>query len=139
MQKKAKKRVPRHRSEGSEREFWASSDSTDYVDRRSAKRVAFPNLHPSTRTISLRLPEGLLADLKILANKKFPRKLFTEVLFLYAARTDRLLYDFTGQVFWAACRRGRTPPASRRRGPPCRPRRWTADGRGPSPRRSPSS
>jgi predicted DNA binding CopG/RHH family protein len=40
------------------------------VDWRSAKRMAFPNLHPSTRTISLRLPEGLLADLKILANKQ---------------------------------------------------------------------
>lgn len=70
MRNKPKKQLPRHRSEEKEREFWAAADSTDYVDWRSAKRMAFPNLHPSTRTISLRLPEGLLADLKILANKQ---------------------------------------------------------------------
>ena len=70
MRSKAKKQVPRHRSEESEREFWASSDSSDYVDWRQARRIAFPDLRPSTRTISLRLPEALLADLKILANKQ---------------------------------------------------------------------
>jgi predicted DNA binding CopG/RHH family protein len=70
MRKNPKRKVPRYRTEESEREFWATADSTDYVDWRSAKRVGFPNLHPSTRTISLRLPEGLLADLKILANKQ---------------------------------------------------------------------
>jgi len=70
MRSKAKKQVPRHRSEESEREFWASAESSDYVNWREAKRMAFPNLRPSTRTISLRLPEALLADLKILANKQ---------------------------------------------------------------------
>jgi predicted DNA binding CopG/RHH family protein len=70
MRSKAKKQVPRHRSEESERDFWASAESSDYVDWRQAKRMAFPHLRPSTRTISLRLPEALLADLKILANKQ---------------------------------------------------------------------
>jgi predicted DNA binding CopG/RHH family protein len=70
MRSKAKKQAPRHRSEESEREFWASAESSDYVDWRQAKRMAFPHLRPSTRTISLRLPEALLADLKILANKQ---------------------------------------------------------------------
>lgn len=65
-----KKQVPTHRSEALEREFWATEDSTAYVDWRQGKRMSFPKLRPSTRTISLRLPEGLLADLKILANKQ---------------------------------------------------------------------
>jgi predicted DNA binding CopG/RHH family protein len=70
MRSRAKKQVPRHRSDESERAFWATAESSDYVDWRRAKRVAFPDLRPSTRTISLRLPESLLADLKILANKQ---------------------------------------------------------------------
>lgn len=70
MPSKRKAAVPAHRTEEQEQEFWAKADSTEYVDWRQAKRVAFPNLRPSTRTISLRLPEGLLADLKILANKQ---------------------------------------------------------------------
>ena len=70
MRNKAKKRVPRHASEENERDFWAVAESSDYVDWRKARRVAFPDLRPSTRTISLRLPEALLADLRILANKQ---------------------------------------------------------------------
>lgn len=70
MRSKAKKRVPRHRSEETERDFWAVAESSDYVDWRKARRVAFPDLRPSTRTISLRLPEALLADLRILANRQ---------------------------------------------------------------------
>ena len=70
MRSKAKKQVPRHQSEENEREFWATAESGDHVDWRQARRVALPHLRPSTRTISLRLPEALLADLKILANKQ---------------------------------------------------------------------
>ncbi len=61
--------IPRFRSEDQEREFWATHDSTEYFDWSRARRVVFPNLQPSTRTISLRLPESLLADLKVLANR----------------------------------------------------------------------
>ena len=66
---KRPKSLPRFRDEDAEREFWASEESADYLDWSQARRVVFPNLQPSTRTISLRLPEGLLADLKVLANR----------------------------------------------------------------------
>jgi predicted DNA binding CopG/RHH family protein len=63
------KSIPKFRSEDEEREFWATHDSTEYFDWSRAVRAVFPNLQPSTRTISLRLPESLLADLKVLANR----------------------------------------------------------------------
>ena len=47
-----KKKIPKFKSEDEEREFWATHDSTDYVDWSKAKRVTFPNLKPSIRTIS---------------------------------------------------------------------------------------
>ena len=64
------KTVPKHRNEDREREFWAKSDSTDYVDWDGARPLVLPDLKPSLRTISLRLPEHLLAELKLLANKR---------------------------------------------------------------------
>lgn len=65
-----KKRIPRFSTEDEEREFWGREDSSDYVDWRKARRVILPNLKPSLKTISLRLPEHLLAQLKLLANKR---------------------------------------------------------------------
>jgi predicted DNA binding CopG/RHH family protein len=70
MSAKKKKPVPKHKSEDRERAFWASADSTEYVDWSKAPRVAFPDLKPSLKTISLRLPEMMLAELKALANKR---------------------------------------------------------------------
>ena len=70
MKKARKKVIPKFRSEGEERAFWASHDSSDYVDWRQAQRVMLPNLKPSVRTISLRLPESVIARLKVLANKR---------------------------------------------------------------------
>ena len=64
------KKLPTFRSEAAERKFWAEHDSTEYVDWSKAKRAVFPNLKPSTKTISLRLPETLLEELKLLANKR---------------------------------------------------------------------
>jgi len=64
------KKVPRFESEGKERDFWAEHDSTEYVDWNKGERVTFPRLKPSTKTISVRLPEALLDDLKYIANKK---------------------------------------------------------------------
>lgn len=64
------KRIPDFASEAEERAFWETHDTTDYVDWSRARRVSFPNLRPSTTTISLRLPAPLLADLKVLANKR---------------------------------------------------------------------
>ncbi len=65
-----KKRVPRFESEDRERDFWARADSTQYVDWASGSRAVLPALKPSLTTISLRLPELLLAELKLLANKR---------------------------------------------------------------------
>ena len=62
--------IPKFDSEEEEREFWASHDSTDYVDWSRAKPVTFSRLKPSTQTISLRLPESLLEHLKMLANRR---------------------------------------------------------------------
>jgi len=64
------KKIPEFKNEDEEREFWSIHDSTDYIDWSKAKRVTFPNLKPSTKTISIRLPETLLSDIKFLANKK---------------------------------------------------------------------
>ncbi|PKN67645.1 MAG: hypothetical protein CVU54_16605 [Deltaproteobacteria bacterium HGW-Deltaproteobacteria-12] len=64
------KKVPKFKTEADEREFWAKADSSDYVNWSQAKRVLLPNIKPSLRTISLRLPELMLEELKLIANKK---------------------------------------------------------------------
>lgn len=61
--------IPDFHSEDEERDFWAEHDSTEYVDWSEARRVVLPKLKPSTKTISLRLPEHMLEELKLLANK----------------------------------------------------------------------
>jgi len=65
-----KKKLPKFASEDAERKFWARHDSTDYLDWSQAKRVVFANLKPSTKTISLRLPQSMLDELRVLANKR---------------------------------------------------------------------
>lgn len=69
MIKKLKK-IPIFKNEDAERDFWGKHDSIEYVDWSKAKYVTFPNLKPSTQTISLRLPENMLQNLKVLANKR---------------------------------------------------------------------
>jgi len=64
------KKIPEFKNEDEEREFWSTHDSADYIDWSKARRITFPNLKPSTKTISIRLPETLLSDIKFLANKK---------------------------------------------------------------------
>ena len=64
------KRLPKFKNEDEEREFWATHDSTEYVDWRKAKKAVFSNLKPSVKKISLRLPESMLEELKLLANKR---------------------------------------------------------------------
>ena len=64
------KNMPEFKTEAEERKFWETHDSTDYVDWSQARTASFPNLKPSTKTISLRLPEALLARIKIEANKR---------------------------------------------------------------------
>ena len=67
---KSAKKVPRFESEKAEREFWETHDTADHVDWSTGVTAVFPRLKPSTETISLRLPAGLLAELRVLANKR---------------------------------------------------------------------
>ncbi len=64
------KRIPEFTSESEERVFWENNDSSDYLDWNQAKLALFPNLKPTTKAISLRLPESMLAQIKVEANKR---------------------------------------------------------------------
>jgi len=63
------KKIPHFESEDEERKFWSRRDSSAYIDYRKAVRASFPNLKPSSRTISIRLPESLLDGIKVIANR----------------------------------------------------------------------
>jgi predicted DNA binding CopG/RHH family protein len=69
-----KKAIPKFKNEDAEFEFWsakgAGADSSGFVDWSKAKRAKLPNLKPTLRTISVRLPVAMIEDLKILANKR---------------------------------------------------------------------
>jgi len=69
-QQKRLQHIPTFEDEEQEREFWAAHDATDFIDWSKAQRVTLGQLKPTTRTISIRLPESLLEDLKRLANKR---------------------------------------------------------------------
>lgn len=69
MKKPAKKPIPIFNSEAEEQAFWETHDSAEYIDWSQAKFAEFPNLKPSTKTISIRLPEPLLNALKYIANQ----------------------------------------------------------------------
>jgi predicted DNA binding CopG/RHH family protein len=64
------KSIPAFKNEAEERKFWEKHDSADTIDWSKAERVRFPNLKPSTTAISIRLPLGLLEQIKIAANKR---------------------------------------------------------------------
>ncbi len=69
--KKQLKKLPKFKNEDEEREFWATADSTDYIDWDNAMiNPSFPNLKPSTKTISIRLTLSMLDRLKVLANSR---------------------------------------------------------------------
>ncbi|MBL6956046.1 MAG: BrnA antitoxin family protein [Chlorobium phaeobacteroides] len=68
--KKQKKTVPEFRTEQDEREFWATHDSSEYIDWKKAGTAIFPDLKPTMKTISLRLPEQMLNRIKVLANER---------------------------------------------------------------------
>ena len=67
---KQRKNIPSFKSEEEERAFWETHDSTDYLDWTKAQQVIMPNLKPSTKTISLRLPQHLLDSIKAAANAR---------------------------------------------------------------------
>ncbi len=64
------KKLPKFKNEKEEVDFWATHDSTEYINYSKAKKAIFPNLKPTIRTISIRLPESMIEHLKVLANKR---------------------------------------------------------------------
>ncbi len=64
------KKIPRFKNEKEEFDFWSKHDSTEYVNYSEGKKATFPELKPSIKTISLRLPESLIEYLKVLAHKR---------------------------------------------------------------------
>jgi predicted DNA binding CopG/RHH family protein len=70
MRNAKRKALPEFKSEDQEREFWATADSTEYLDWPSGKRTKLAHLKPSLKTISLRLPLSMIEDLKVLANQR---------------------------------------------------------------------
>ena len=86
------KPIPNFASEDEERDFWANHDSTEFVDWSNAKRLTLSNLKPSTKTISIRLPESLLDELKLLANRRdVPYQSLLKVFL--AERVDKELHS----------------------------------------------
>ena len=63
------KKIPKFASEDDERKFWSEHDTSEYFDYSKAKKIAFPNLKQTSRTISIRLPESLLTNIKVIANQ----------------------------------------------------------------------
>lgn len=63
-------KLPRFRNEDDERKFWSRVDLTDYFASNDLQAVSFPNLKPSSRAISIRLPEPMILRLKEQANER---------------------------------------------------------------------
>jgi predicted DNA binding CopG/RHH family protein len=119
--KRTRKTVPTFRTEAQERRFWETHDTTDYVDWSAAQSIRLPNLKPSTETISLRLPAGLLADLKALANKQDVP--YQSLLKMFLAdrvarewRASRSSHEWSNLAPQPSNRARRQPKPTRRRG-----------------------
>jgi predicted DNA binding CopG/RHH family protein len=67
--KKTLGKPPKFETEDQERAFWATHSPLDYFDPRTARSASFPELKPSLKSISIRIPSDMLAELKVLANK----------------------------------------------------------------------
>lgn len=85
-----RKTAPAFRTEDEERAFWATHSPLEFFDLAKAKRAAFPNLKPSLKSISIRLPEDMLDELKILANKRdVPYQSLAKLYLAWAIRAER--------------------------------------------------
>jgi len=65
---KTTKTIPTFKNEEEERAFWEVNDATEYFDTSKVKKVRFPNLKKTTKSISIRLPVDMLDELKVKAN-----------------------------------------------------------------------
>lgn len=91
--------IPKFKDEDSEREFWAKNDSSEYLDWSSAQALVTPNLKPTLRTISLRLPESMIAELKLLANQRdVPYQSLLKVFLADRIRQERVAQGVQGKI-----------------------------------------
>jgi predicted DNA binding CopG/RHH family protein len=94
-----KKSIPKFKSEAEERNFWSKNDSTDYLDWSKAKPVRFPNLKATSRTISIRLPESLIEEIRVLANKQdVPYQSMLKILLAGKVREQTTLHRGKGKA-----------------------------------------
>ncbi len=70
MKNITKKNIPKFNTEEEEREFWSNHDSSEYIDWSKSNTITLPKLKPTLKTISIRLPETIIEELKLLANKR---------------------------------------------------------------------
>ncbi|MGA9362784.1 MAG: BrnA antitoxin family protein [Bacteroidota bacterium] len=93
------KEIPKFRSLAEEERFWASHDSTEYLDYQKVELGFFPELKPSSRTISIRLPESLVEAIKLLANKQdIPYQSMLKILLAEKVRETMNLQSRKGKV-----------------------------------------
>jgi predicted DNA binding CopG/RHH family protein len=85
-----KKHIPKFKNEDDETEFWSKHDSSEYLDWSQAKKTVLPDLKPSVTAISLRLPESMVEELKLLANKSDVPYQSLLKMFL----SERIRYEF---------------------------------------------
>jgi predicted DNA binding CopG/RHH family protein len=86
----SKKKLPSFKTEDEEHKFWATADSTEYVDWSAAKRAKLVRLKPTLKTISLRLPVSMIEDLKVLANRRdVPYQSLLKVFLAERLETER--------------------------------------------------
>jgi len=84
-------KLPKFKTEDDERKFWAKHSPLDFLESRKLRLTGFPDLKPSSRTISIRLPESLLESIKVLANRKdVPYQSMLKILLAEAVREELL-------------------------------------------------
>ena len=94
------KKMPKFKNEKEERKFWATHDSTEYIDWSKASiNPLLPNLKPSTKTITIRVSESLLNSLKVIANKKdVPYQSLLKIFLAEKIREESTKYYFPEKI-----------------------------------------
>lgn len=107
------KTKPVFRTEDEEREFWAAHSPLDYFNISAAKRASFPNLRPSLKSISIRMPVDMLDELKVLANKRdVPYQSLAKLYLAWGIKAERRTLNSES---WPNTRLHRTAHKMRRR------------------------
>ena len=93
------------KTEDEERKFWDQNSPLDHFDRKSAKQGIFPNLKPSLKSVSIRLPQSMIDDLKVLANKRdVPYQSLAKLYLSWGIQSERKNGKLTRQMHGTACR-----------------------------------